>query len=142
VKTSKIAVDTSFILSILIKRDTTQRAVGTLSKIQERYDEIYVPKQVIGEVVYVLQGIHKYTPQRKKLSKAQVRDFVFSILNTPQLFCEDGKEVVEALNLYVEKGLSFGDALIVSHILAKGIEEILSFDDDFRTIEGLKVYPE
>ena len=138
---ARVAIDTNFILSIILKREQTEKALKALSEAQARYEEIYLPKQVIGEVVYVLEGIHRYTPQRKRLSRAQIRDYVFSILNTSKIACEDEKEVLEALDLYVNRKISFGDALIVANISRRGIGEILSFDDDFRRIEGLKVHP-
>ena len=98
-------------------------------------------RRMEGTIADVLEGIHRYTPQRKRLSRSQIRDYVFSILNTPKIACEDEKEVFEALNLYVNRKISFGDALIVANISRRGIGEILSFDEDFRRIEGLKVHP-
>ena len=136
-----VAIDSSFILSIILKRKQTEKALRALSEAQARYDELYLPKQVIGEVVYVLEGIHRYTPQRKRLSRMQIRDYVLSILNTPKIDCEDQEEVVEALGLYVKKRLSFGDALIAANVTKRGIGQILSFDEDLRKIEGLKVCP-
>ena len=121
-----VAIDSSFILSIILKRKQTEKALRALSEAQARYDELYLPKQVIGEVVYVLEGIHRYTPQRKRLSRKQIKD---------------QEEVVEALGLYVKKRLSFGDALIAANVTKRGIGQILSFDEDLRKIEGLKVCP-
>ena len=50
-KGGKIAADTSFILSLLIERAQTPRAVEALRWAQEQYHEIYLPRQMIAEVV-------------------------------------------------------------------------------------------
>ena len=141
-KDSRIALDTSFVLSILVRRDHTPLAVEALSWAQKRYQEIFIPQQVICELVYVLEGIHRYTPGRRRLSRREIREIVCSVLNTPKVVCERRGEVLEALDFYVDKGLSFGDAVIVARMRSMEIKDLLSFDEDFRGVEGIRVYPE
>ena len=140
-KGGKIAADTSFILSLLIERAQTPRAVEALRWAQEQYHEIYLPRQVIAEVVYVLEGIHKHTRDRRRLSRWEIKEIVLAIMNTSRFVVEQEQEVKEALAFY-QRGVSFGDALIAAHLLSRGIKDVLSFDQHFRRLGDFAVYPE
>ena len=136
---SKIAVDTNFIISLIIQRDVTETASELLNYIVSEYDEIYLSKQVVAETVYVLEGIHKYNPNIKKISKKEIIDFITSIINTPKFKCEQEQEILMAVEFYINKNISFGDSLISANILSQGIDRIVSFDNHFEKIQNLKV---
>ncbi|MBM4387840.1 MAG: PIN domain-containing protein [Deltaproteobacteria bacterium] len=133
------ALDTSFILSIIIRRETTDSALRILSKITKDYDEIFVPQQVIAEVAYVLEGIHKYTRQRKKLSANEISDYIESIMNTPKFIIENERGISSALKYYRELNIGFGDSLIAGTVRSRGIDKIASMDKDFERIGDLEV---
>ena len=103
-----------------------------------KYSEVYLPSQVIAEVAYVLEGIHKYS-SINKLSKLEIKGIIEGILNTPKVKCKDENLVRKALDFYVKKNIPFGDAIIVSDVIENGINEILTFDRDFEGIKFLKV---
>lgn len=132
-----VALDTNFIISILIKRNNTERALNILSGAIEHYEKIFVANQVIAETVYVLEGLHKYNGGIIKLEKYEIKDYVFSIINTPKVVIENKKTIEKALEIYINKNINFGDALIAAVVLNKGIKKIITFDKDFLKIEDL-----
>jgi len=132
-----VALDTNFIISILIKRNNTERALNILSETIERYEKIFVANQVIAETVYVLEGLHKYNGGIIKLEKYEIKDYVFSIINTPKVVIENKKTIEKALEIYINKNINFGDALIAAVVMNKGIKKIITFDKDFLKIEDL-----
>jgi len=134
-----VALDTNFIISILIKRNNTERALNILSGAIEHYEKIFVANQVIAETIYVLEGLHKYNGGIIKLEKHAIKDYIFSIINTPKVALENKKTVEKALEIYINKNIDFGDALIAATVLNKGIKKIITFDKDFLKIEDLIV---
>ena len=134
-----IAVDTNFILSVLIKRNNTETALKILSGAIDNYEKIFVPNHVIVETVYVLEGLHKYDNNVKKLEKTSIKNYIYSIINTPKIVLENKKIIEKALELYERESINFGDVLIAAIVLNKGIKKIISFDSHFLKIKELKV---
>lgn len=134
-----IGIDTNFILSIFIKRNNSNEALDLLSKIIEEYDRIFIPQQVIAEIVYVLEGIHKYTENYKKLSKEKISEYIEAIFNIPKSEIENAEVILEALNIYRKENVSFGDALIVASLINKKIYELASFDKALNSLKNIKV---
>ena len=75
-----VALDTNFIISILIKRNNTERALNILSGAIEHYEKIFVANQVIAETVYVLEGLHKYNGEIIKLENMRLKTMYFLLL--------------------------------------------------------------
>lgn len=134
-----IGIDTNFILSIFIKRNNSNEALDLLSKIIEEYDRIFIPQQVIAEIVYVLEGIYKYTENYKKLSKEKISEYIEAIFNIPKSEIENAEVILEALNIYRKENVSFGDALIVASLINKKIYELASFDKALNSLKNIKV---
>lgn len=134
-----ISVDTNFILSILIKISNSEQALKILSGAAEHYEKIFVANQVISETVYVLEGIHKYTGGTAKFEKSLIKNYIFTIINTPKFIIENRKTIEKALELYVNKNIDFGDSLIAATVMDKGIKKIMTFDKDFLKVDGLAI---
>lgn len=134
-----IGLDTNFILSIIIERNNTKEALKLLSYIIENYEEIFIPQQVIAEIVYVLEGIYKYTQNQKKLSREEIKEYLLSVLNIPKVKIENEEVIFKALELYEAKKISFGDALIIGTLINKKIDKIVSFDKSFKNIKEIAV---
>lgn len=132
-----VAIDTNFIISILVKRNNTELALNILSEAIEHYEKIFVANQVIAETIYVLEGLHKHNGGIVKLEKPVIKDYIFSVINTPKVVLENKKTIEKALEIYINKNIDFGDALIAAVILNKGIKKIITFDKDFLKIEDL-----
>ena len=91
----------------------------------------YIPFIVVVEMVYVLERVYK-------LTKAQVREMVESILTLP-VEVENFEEVLTALALYEDKNLKFGDAIILATAKMRSITPIYTFDRDFGRFGEAKV---
>jgi predicted nucleic acid-binding protein len=73
-----IAVDTNFILSVLIKRNNTEKALKILSNAIENYEKSFVPNHVIVETIYVLEGLHKYESKNINFGDALIAIIVLN----------------------------------------------------------------
>ena len=75
-----------------------------------------------------------------RLAKPAIRERVLAILNTPGLEVADGDQVLQAVDRYVEKNISYGDAQNAAWLLAPGIHLIYTFGQKhFTRIEGIAV---
>jgi len=135
----KVAIDTSFLISLFVNRDSTDKAKKILKETIRKYDEIYVPQQVITEFVYIMENIHKYS-STKKLPRKEISKLVDAVLNTPKFKCDSEEEIRSALDLYQKDKVKFGDSLILADMLSKGIRDIVSFDSEFKKIREINVY--
>jgi len=86
---------------------------------------------IIAEVVWVLSRSYKW-------NKEKICDNIEFILITPNIRFKDKAILVNAVNVYKEKNISFIDAYNYSFIRANGITEIYSFDRDFDELQDVK----
>ena len=90
---------------------------------------------IIAEVVYVLasprSGYH--------LSPAEIRARLVPLLRLKGLRLAHKRVYLRALDLYVaHPSLDFEDVLSVAHMERLGINEILSYDEDFDKVPGIR----
>ena len=76
---------------------------------------------VMAEVVWTLESFYKKT-------KAEVRDAVLAILNTPGLDIEAHDQVLQAAIWYAEKNVDFIDACIAAQLFDNGPDDIYTFN--------------
>jgi predicted nucleic-acid-binding protein len=86
---------------------------------------------IIAEVVWVLSRSYKW-------NKEKICDNIEFILITPNIRFKDKAILVNAVNVYKEKNISFIDAYNYSFIRANGVTEIYSFDRDFDELQDVK----
>ena len=86
---------------------------------------------IIAEVVWVLSRSYKW-------NKEKICDNIELILITPNIRFKDKAILVNAVNVYKEKNISFIDAYNYSFIRANGVTEIYSFDRDFDELQDVK----
>jgi predicted nucleic-acid-binding protein len=88
---------------------------------------------VIAEIVWVLASHY----QR---SRADIRDKVLAMLNTPGLEVGDGDLVLQAITWFAEKNIDFIDAYNAAWLLAQEMNVACTFDPmHFSRIEGITV---
>lgn len=100
-----------------------------LADIQELYErskeileheEIYLPFEVIAEIVYVLEKV--YSAGRK-----DILETLSGLLKYPNIETVDAEVLEAALQCYSDTGLDFVDALLWGYRTAKGYA-VYSFD--------------
>jgi predicted nucleic-acid-binding protein len=88
---------------------------------------------VIAEIVWTLDSYYK-------LSRSDIREKIFAILNTPGLEVVDEDLIRQAIPWYVEKNVDFIDAYNAAWALTRGIRSACTFDQKhFSRFEGIEV---
>jgi predicted nucleic-acid-binding protein len=86
---------------------------------------------VIAEIVWVLDSFYQQ-------SRADIRDKVLAILNTPGLKVVDGDLVLQAIVWFAKEGVDFIDAYNAAWLLAQGMDVAYTFDrKHFARLEGI-----
>ncbi len=121
-------IDTSVLLRFLTsdsieKKEKFKRLVKDADK---EKSILFIPLIVVIELVYVLEKIYR-------LPKDDVREKVESLEALSVVEVESEDVVLEALRIYVEEGLKFGDAMILAKSRTSGIKPVYTFDKkDFK----------
>lgn len=120
-------IDTSLLLRFLTKdspekRDRFKRLIKDTV---EKKGLLLIPLMVVVELVYVLEKIYR-------LPKGEVREKVESLETLPGVEIESEKIVLEAVKIYAEENLKFGDAMIFAKSRVSGIKPVYTFDRDFK----------
>ncbi len=129
-------IDTSILLRFL-----TSNSVEKKEKFKKLIKDataeksiLLVPLMVVIELVYVLEKIYK-------LPKGEVREKVESLETLPVVEIESEDMVLEALRLYAEENLKFGDAMILAKSRVSGIKHVYTFDKkDFKKFRGCQAF--
>jgi len=82
--------------------------------------EIYIPAEVIAEIVYVLSGV--YGIDRKVIS-----EILLNLLNVERIISLDINTIKNALNYYVEYNIDFVDSLLIGYVKNEHYE-VFTFD--------------
>jgi len=126
-------IDTNLLLRYFTRDDETKAkdVKDLLQKVGNDEEKITTSLCVIFEIVFTLEKYYK-TPRPK------IKDALSFFLSLNGLRLPDKELYLQALELYVEKNISFSDAFNSVFCLKNGIKEIYSYDKDFDYIEGLK----
>lgn len=134
-KASEAFIDTSVILRILTKDDEAKMGdvVRLIKDSGKNGIYLHVLPIALIETVFVLEKIYK-------LRKAEIKELIDGILNTPELHCELENIFRKAVSLYAEKNIKFGNALMSSWALQKGVSVVYTYDNkDFKRVSGIEV---
>jgi len=132
---NKAFIDTSAILRILVQEDQgkAQAVEQLIRSAPEQRLALYVMPVTMLEIVWVLEKVYRYP-------KKAVRELAEAIINTPQLKVELAGVFLNALKVYEEKNVKFGDAVMAFWALDSGIGTVYSYDEkDFKRVAGLTV---
>ena len=86
---------------------------------------------VIAEVVWVLDKFYNW-------EKGEICNNINLILRTPNIIFKERAILLEAINIYAERNMSFIDAYNYSYMKANKVIEIYSFDKDFGKLPDIK----
>lgn len=125
-------LDTNILLRYFVRSDPDKaRQAKILFDRVERGEE-----RVITSVILVFETA--FTLQRTyKVARPQIREMVGDILSVPGVQLPGKRLCLDALDLYVERNVSFADAFNAVYMRSRGLNEIYSWDTDFDRIEVL-----
>ena len=110
--------------------DKAKRARRLLERVERGEEKVTTETVVVFETVFTLQRTYK-------VPKAQIREMVGDVLSLPGVQLRGKTLCLEALDLYVQKNVSFVDAYIAVVMKARGLTEIYSWDSDFDKLPGV-----
>jgi predicted nucleic-acid-binding protein len=110
-------VDANIILRYLL-----QDAQQFLEQAREQMEDqnVFIPNEVIAEVVYVLEKVYK-------VERAHIFDSLRNLLSYSNIRTHDKNILVDALNVYSEVKIDFVDALLFSYSKIGG-HTVFTFD--------------
>ncbi len=148
-----VYIDTSIILSILLETEEYQVAEDVIESFQ---DEIFVTSgMALNEAFYV--ATFEYYRQRglvrgryslretirKQGYPREVVDLITGLVNNLHIkILEDYHDFKEYIQVMITYRLLPNDAQIALTCRHYGIDTILTFDEDFKRVPWLKVFPE
>ena len=126
-------LETNILLRYLTRDDESkaQKALSLLQRLERDEERARSSTIVIFETVYTLQSFYR-------VPKTRVRELLLPVINLRGLRLSDKPVLRAALDLYVEKNLSFADAYIAAEMRKRGETEIYSWDEHFDRVEGIK----
>jgi predicted nucleic-acid-binding protein len=116
-------VDANVILRYLLDDDPQLAEKAT--KIIEQ-GQVYVPFEVMAEVVYVMQGVYK-------VSRQEISSVLIQFIKLPNVTTNSEPVLNEALRIYAEKGVDFVDSLLCGYSIAEGAQ-VETFDRKLKKI--------
>jgi predicted nucleic acid-binding protein len=125
-------IDANIFLRHLVQDQPTQspRATAYLNRVDQGQVDAETSAAVMAEVIFTLERTYR-TP------KPRIRELVLALLEIAGMSVPDGTAVREALDIYVGRNVSYGDAFTAVLMERRGLSEIVSFDRDFDRIPGV-----
>ncbi|MBP6741062.1 MAG: PIN domain-containing protein [Leptospiraceae bacterium] len=110
--------DTNTILRFLLKDNPTQ-----YEKAEEVFDsneKIFVPDEIIAEVVYVLQKVYS-------IPREEIKYKLLHFLSYENITLDEIDTITNALDAYANSNLDYADCVVYAHAKSKK-SDIFSFD--------------
>ena len=128
-------IDTNIILRYLTRDDSNkaERVKSLLERAQKNEVVLITNTAVITELVFVLSSSRLYN-----LAKDQVRALLIPIITIKGLKLPYRRSIQRALDLYAATSIDFVDALIIAEMERQKITKIVSYDEDFDRVRGIK----
>jgi predicted nucleic-acid-binding protein len=128
-------LDTNVLLRWLLRDDKPQaEAVDKFLRAAFRIkDSLFVADLALAEIVWVLEG--NETPL------AQIARIIRSILNKPEIQCENRERLLAAITLYEAHQVDFIDACQAALVQEKRMDAVVSFDRDFAKLPVVHLNP-
>jgi len=126
-------LDTNILLRHLVHDhpNHSPRATAYLARIEAGEIRVRTAESVIFETVFTLQRYYK-------LSKAEICERVLPVVLLPGIVLPGKQRLRAVFEIYVDQNVSFIDAshaVLMRHL---GIQEIVSFDEGYDRIAGIR----
>src|ERR671914_1187833 len=118
-------LDTNILLRYFTKDDEekAQKALALLQRIERGEERAETSLPVIFETVFTLQ-------RRYRVPLPEIRDLLLPILRMRGLRLPSKTLCIAALDLFIERNISYVDAFNALYVQAKGMKEVYSWDKD------------
>ncbi len=116
-------VDANIVLRYLL--NDTEDLAEEAAKILEN-KKVYVPTEVIAEIVYVLEKVYQ-------AKNDEIADSLRELFNYGNIDVDDYRVVEEALNVYSSKKLDFVDTLLFAYKKVRNAE-VYTFDKKLKKL--------
>ena len=116
-----IAVDTDILINFLTGKDV-ESIEKLFRSLEAKKMKILLPAEVILELVLLLEK--EFNWQREDIYKV-----IYTLLNDPLFKSFEKDELINAIKIYKDSGISFTDAM---KIMYEDVDEIISYNKDFQ----------
>ncbi len=110
--------DANTILRFLLKDKLVQFAEA--EQIFDSKEEIFVPVEIIAEVVYVLQKVYS-------VSREEIKSRLIEFISYKNITLNEFDITINALKVYATANLDYADCIVYSYAKSKS-SDIFSFD--------------
>jgi len=125
----RIYADTNIFIRFLTNNPPQQakQVRNLLEQLKTTKFDLFISDMVMAEIAYVLESVYE-------LKKPEVSEKLMAIAELKNIVIENRTLILEAVNIYKEKGLDFTDAYLAAHMKKTGCRKICTFDYDFRKL--------
>ena len=92
--------------------------------------ELIIDPIVVAETVWVLSSFHGF-------ATGDISQAMLTLLTSNGVVGDPPPETLQALALYEKKNVDFVDALLAVRMMARGVNEVHSFDTHFDRLHGV-----
>jgi len=126
-------LDTNVFLRHLLQDHQNQslRATAYFAQIEGGEIQVQISDTVIFETVFTLERTYKQ-------SKRRIREILLPLIDLPGIVLPSKGRMRQAFDFYVDKNISFADALHASVALSFNLKEIVTFDRGFNRVPGIR----
>jgi predicted nucleic-acid-binding protein len=132
----RVVADTNLLVRYLTEDDPAKAAAvdALLKRAARGKIRVLFPSVVAAELVWFLESFYK-------MSREQISELVYAILNTPGIDVQDGAIVSAATRLYGLTNIDFVDAWVIEFAKAKSVTKIYTFDTKHFRNTGIDASP-
>ncbi len=125
-------LETSLLIRYLTKDvpEKADRCERLFREAQKGRIILYLTPLVVAETIWVLSSVYRF-------QKAEIVEGMRRVLNTPHLICDDQELILQALELFRTRPISFIDAYHAAFMEHHGISTVYSYDTDFDGLTGI-----
>jgi|688.fasta_scaffold171899_2 predicted nucleic-acid-binding protein len=126
--------DTNLFIRYFTNDDLTKaKAVfDLLQRVKKKEVELWISEVVVVEMVQILSSKKLYNLPREDVKKR-----IQAILLLENIKIEHKKVYLQALELYTQHNIDFGDCIIAIKVQKPEFEGLYSYDRDFDKIDGV-----
>lgn len=125
----KILLDYTFLEALIFEKNEKHEIADQLAKVIKKEDYLYIPSNVL---TIMMKKLENYNSESIK--------FVNNIRYSTRIDCSIDKNLYMDAYAFFEENpsLNYTDCLTIEYMKKKGLQYILSFNENFDKIKGIK----